>query len=226
MINALREKIKRERLVKKINSKSNSNFSKKTNLYGANIEGCSATRGVVNLNKAFVGMGSYISGYSRLTNCKIGRYCSIASGVEVVECLHPTTLVSTYPIFYKNDDFLPLNQKIESIFNVHKTTQDKQYYCIIGNDVWIGKNVLIKGGITIGDGAVIAMGSVVTKDVPPYAIVGGVPAKVIKYRFDEETIEKMLKIRWWDWDFEKIKENIELFNNPELFLKCFDESKK
>ncbi|WP_299485003.1 CatB-related O-acetyltransferase [uncultured Allomuricauda sp.] len=86
----------------------------------------------------------------------------------------------------------------------------------IGNDVWIGRDAKIMDGVTVGDGSVIATGSIVTKDVPPYAIVGGVPAKVIKYRFDEETIEKLLKLKWWDFSEEKILQNKNFFNEKDI----------
>ena len=88
----------------------------------------------------------------------------------------------------------------------------------IGNDVWVGANVIILPGVTIVDGAVLAAGAVVTKDVEPYAIVGGVPAKLIKYRFSREKREKLLRIKWWNLDEEKIEENIELFYDPDKFL--------
>ncbi len=92
---------------------------------------------------------------------------------------------------------------------------------IIENDVWIGQNVLILPGVTIHNGAICAAGAVVTKDVPPYAIVAGVPAKVVKKRYSDEDIEKLLKIAWWEWDDEKIKTNLEYFYDPQTFIEMF-----
>lgn len=81
----------------------------------------------------------------------------------------------------------------------------------VGNDVWIGCNVVILPGVTIGDGAIVAAGSIVTKDVPPYAIVAGTPARVLRYRWDEKTVERVSRLKWWDWEDERIKDNLELF---------------
>ena len=89
--------------------------------------------------------------------------------------------------------------------------------------MWIGYNVIITMGVTVGDGAVLAAGAVVTKDVPPYTVVGGVPARVIKKRFSDEDIAKLLKIRWWDWDDKKIVENAHLFQNTKAFIDKFYE---
>lgn len=92
---------------------------------------------------------------------------------------------------------------------------------LIGNDVWIGANVVILPGVKVGDGAILAAGAVITKDVEPYTVVGGVPAKIIRKRFDNDMIEMFLKIKWWDWPIEKIEENIELFYQPNIFCKRF-----
>lgn len=96
----------------------------------------------------------------------------------------------------------------------------------IGNDVWIGTIAVILSGVHIGDGAVVGAGAIVTKDVEPYEIVGGVPAKHIRYRFSKEMIASFLRIKWWDWPLSKIEENIELFYQPELFCKTFDPNDK
>lgn len=93
---------------------------------------------------------------------------------------------------------------------------------IIGNDVWIGINSTILNNVVIGDGAVIGAGAVVTKDVSPYSVVGGVPARLIKFRFSEEQIDRLLRIKWWDWPLELISQRIDDFNNVELFISKYD----
>lgn len=129
----------------------------------------------------------------------IGRYCSIANNASIGVLHHRMESLSTHPFQY------------ESRFNsTIKTSPERQenknrgYRTKIGNDVWIGENTVILTGKTIGDGAVIGAGAVVTKDVPPYAIVGGVPAKIIRYRFDEPTIKELLELQWWNLEPEEM----------------------
>lgn len=133
----------------------------------------------------------------------IGKFCSIACGAKFIfnSANHTLSSVSTYPfpIFFEE---WGLNIKDVT------TAWDNKGDIIIGNDVWIGYEAVIMAGVTIGDGAIIGTRAVVTKDVPPYTIVGGVPAKPIRKRFDNETLEELLKIRWWDWSEEKIARNI------------------
>ena len=140
------------------------------------------------------------------TKLKIGKFCSIAPDVRIfLAGEHPTTTVSTYPFNYMfNDgDKLPRNNGSKGDI-------------VIGNDVWIGDGVLILSGVTIGDGAVIAARAVVTRDVVPYSIVGGVPAKIIKMRFNQLTIQELLKIACWDWPIEKINDEIALLSSENL----------
>ncbi len=134
---------------------------------------------------------------ARLT---IGSFCSIAPGVTILlGGEHHTDWVSTFP-------FATAYPTPRALEEQRRTKGD----VIIGNDVWIGLNSLILSGVTIGDGAVIGAGSVVTKDVPPYAIVGGNPAKLIRYRFAREEIDELMRISWWNWSDEKIIANLGL----------------
>lgn len=181
-------------------------------------------------------IGRYTYGYKGLLEyyplaVSIGRYCSINPSSKIWNN-HPTEYVTThpmldYPRFYAWDQYNErkrLCQKYGKHFDnadFENSPLRNNRPVVIGNDVWIGGNVVILPGVHIGDGAVLAAGAVVTKDVEPYAIVGGVPAKVIKYRFDENTIDKFLKIKWWDWDIEEIEKNIELFYQPEAFIRTY-----
>ncbi len=130
-------------------------------------------------------------------NTKIGRYCNIGKQCEIGTVDHPIDWLSTSPIQYNIGGEYSA-QHYDKGFQGR--TFEQVEGCTIGNDVWIGSLSIIKSGVTIGDGAIVAAHSMVTKDVPPYAIVGGVPARIIRYRFDEETIEELLKLRWWDMD--------------------------
>ncbi len=171
----------------------------------------------VSISNSYLGMGTYIGKNSLLDNVKIGSFCSIASNVKIVAATHPINqFVSTHPSFYsilKQAGFSFVNTQL---FNEYRTIDG--WYAIIGNDVWIGSDVTLLGGIRIGDGAVILSSSVVTKDIEPYSIVGGVPAKHLKYRFEPNIIKKLLEIKWWNWGFEKIKSRAKYFIDIDFFL--------
>ena len=133
----------------------------------------------------------------------IGKFCSIACGAKFLfnSANHTMTSLSTYtfPLFY--EEWGLEKEKIAEAW-------DNKGNIVIGNDVWIGYEAVILSGVTIGDGAVIGSRAVVTRDVPPYTIVGGVPARTIRRRFDEQTIEKLLGLKWWHWPEERIKRRI------------------
>lgn len=151
---------------------------------------------------------SYVGMFSIVNNTEIGKFCSISSNFKSGLGTHPKTFISTSPFFYAKK--FALKKSL-----VSKGTIFQEYKPIkIGNDVWIGADVLVHDGVTIGDGAIIASKSVVIKDVPEFSIVGGVPAKLIKYRFSVEIINILMKLKWWDWEFDKLKEHKELFQSP------------
>lgn len=139
----------------------------------------------------------------------IGKYCSIADNVTIfLGGNHRIDWVSTYPFNVLSDCF-PIAKEITG----HPSSKGD---VVIGNDVWIGEGVVILSGVSIGDGAVIGTRAVVTKDVPPYAVVVGVPAKIKKYRFPAEYIEKLEKISWWEWSDEKVNLNVKSLCNNDI----------
>ena len=139
---------------------------------------------------------------------KIGKFCSIACGTKFLfnSANHALDSLSTYPFPLFFEEWNLEKEKVTEAW-------DNRGDIVIGNDVWIGYEAVILSGVTIGDGAIIGTRAVVTKDVPPYTIVGGVPAKPIRKRFDEKVIKELLKIKWWDWTEEKIARNIENIKN-------------
>jgi virginiamycin A acetyltransferase len=140
----------------------------------------------------------------------IGKFCSIACGAKFImnSANHTLSSLSTYPFPVMGcewDETMPVAE-----------AWDNKGDIVVGNDVWIGYDAVILSGVKIGDGAIIGTRAVVTKDVPPYTIVGGIPAKPIKKRFDDETINVLLKIRWWDWPVEKIQSNMKIIRSGDI----------
>ena len=162
-----------------------------------------------------LGRGSYVGPNSHLPRCKVGRYCSIGPEVLVLSGTHPVDdRISTHPCFYsliKQAGFTYVKEQSYDEFLLCRP--DKKYYVEIGSDVWIGARAIILGGVRIGNGAMIAAGSVVTKDVDDYAIVGGVPAKRLRFRFSEDIRANLLKERWWERDEDWILENMYRFSS-------------
>jgi virginiamycin A acetyltransferase len=156
---------------------------------------------------SFVGIHSYVD----KSVSSIGRFCSIAMGAKIGLNNHPMEWVSTHPFLYsKKYEFVNENISLPGV-NDQRT--------IIGNDVWIGANVTILAGVSIGDGAVIGANALVTKDVEPYSVVNGIPAKHVKFRFEENVVKKLMEMKWWNWNDEKIKAKIASFRNPGDFIK-------
>lgn len=188
-------------------------YNNKTRFEGMNKIG---NRSLVSSSE--IGFATYLGERVELPNTKIGRYCAIARDVRVVSTTHPTSkFVSISPVFFST-----IGQCGFSFVSKQKYMEQKYidgFCAIIGNDVWIGEGALIMGGIRIGNGAIIAARAVVTKDVPDYAIVGGVPARVIRYRFDKDKIDFLKQFEWWNKDFKWIRQHSIFFENIDDFIK-------
>ena len=167
-----------------------------------------------------VKLGRYsYSGYDCwLINCEIGNYCSIAGNVYIGGAEHPMEWVSTSPVFQNIRHSGPTKRFV--MYDVKKT---KRTY--IGSDVWIGHGVSVKAGVSIGHGAVIATGAVVTKDVEPYSVVGGCPAKFIKYRFGQDIRERLLTTEWWNLSDDKVAKIAPFIREPDKFLEEIEKIK-
>ncbi|HFI8928582.1 CatB-related O-acetyltransferase [Escherichia coli] len=140
-----------------------------------------------------IGKNTYITEGRISPNVKIGRYCSIARNTNIAGTEHPIDWLTSSPVAYDTEYFPSMRNSRKCVVNDGKTT-------VIGHDVWLGASVIVKRGVKIGDGAIIGAGSVVTKDIPPYAIAAGVPAKVLRYRFSPEVIAKLMELKWWEFE--------------------------
>ena len=173
--------------------------------------------------KGIIGICSYIGQDSKVYG-KVGRFTSIGAGVEVITGVHPykAPFVSTSPLFIsdRNQTGLVIVEE-NKLDELRYADEANRYEVVIGNDCWIGYKASIISGVTIGDGAVVLSHALVTKDVPPYAIVGGIPAKIIGYRYEEKQIESLLKIKWWNFPLSNIIENKDLFLDIDKFILNF-----
>jgi phosphonate metabolism protein (transferase hexapeptide repeat family) len=165
----------------------------------------------VSLINSTIGDHTFVQKNTAINCADIGKFCSIAPSVTIGPGQHPTDFVSSHPAFYSEKQPIAKTFSDAESFIPGKRVK-------IGHDVWIGINCVISDDVTIGTGAVVAAGAVVTKDIPEYAIVGGVPAKVIRYRFDKEKQSQLLKSQWWNWSDEQLKKRQSEFIKMETFL--------
>jgi len=163
------------------------------------------------ISNSFIGDFVYVGERTQIRNTTIGKFCSIASDVKIGLGMHPTNFISTFPAFFSTKKQCQFTFAIKNHFEEMGSAK-------IGNDVWIGVNAIIMDNVTIEDGAIIAAGSVVTKDVEPYAIVGGCPARLIRKRFSDDKIEKLLKLKWWNKEYSWLKENYTLLTDSQALF--------
>ena len=171
--------------------------------------------GHVQVNSSTMGDYSYVGRNSRIVYADIGKFCSIGGESKIGMGTHTLDLLSTSPIFTEKRN--GTRQSWVKTSTIHPFERVR-----IGNDVWIGQCVMIMGGVNVGDGAVIGAGAIVTKDVPPYAIVAGVPAKIIRYRFSDEVISRLCEINWWNLPEEEIRNSIGLFQQTPVNIPLVD----
>ena len=165
---------------------------------------------------AVVGDYSFFAGYNQVYYANIGKFCSVASFVRINTTNHPTyTRIAQHHFTYRSELF-GFGEDDAEFF-----AQRKENAVTVGNDVWIGHNAVIMPGVIIGNGAVIGTGAVVTKDVEPYSVVAGVPAKKMKMRFPDNLIVKIERLKWWDWDHQTLKERLPDFRDMGEFVRKY-----
>ena len=168
-------------------------------------------------SESHIGSYSYLFGHNDIYNCTLGKFNSIATGVRINPVQHPMRdRVAAHHLTYRAAHY-GLGEDDPAIIDWRR-----QLTVTTGHDVWIGHNAIIIGGVTRGNGAVVAAGAVVTHDVAPFEIVGGVPAQHIGWRYDAETIAALQRICWWDWSHETLKERLKDFNDVPQFIKSYD----
>ena len=196
----------------------------KTSFIGFSVicEGSNGFAQPATIASSYLGFASYIAAHSHIQKTRIGRYSSIGPNVRCIFGRHPSSqFVSTHPSFFSLTPPVNLQLTEKQRFEEFPKPKDQKgrYTISIGNDVWIGANVSIMDGVSIGDGAIVAANALVNKDVAPYTVVGGIPAKQIKKRFDDADIEFLLGVCWWDRPLSWIQENAQYFENIERLKK-------
>jgi len=168
-----------------------------------------------NISESSIDDFSYTSEYCQIIYSTIGKFCNIASLVRINPGQHPMHKATQHHMLYRKSMF-GFGEDDEEFFDWRKKKQVQ-----IGHDTWIGHGAVIMGGVNVANGSVIGAGAIVTKDIPAYAVAVGNPARIIKYRFDEKTIRDLEEIKWWDWEYQKIKKSLEDFNNINRFIEKY-----
>lgn len=194
-------------------------FYKRVVIIDSILEGINILFDHTQVISSTLGMHTYVQKRSSIVNAEIGKFCSIASNVSIGPGIHKIDGVSTHPSFYLINTPLIKSYVNKDMFESSKRT-------FIGHDVWIGEGVVIIDGVKIGTGAIIAAGAVVTKDVNPYSIVGGVPAKHIKYRFELDIVDLLLKSEWWNYSDDWFLNNTDLMYNTSHFINYLKNDQK
>ena len=184
-------------------------------IVGSKISNKTKISSPCHIQNSNLGDYSYIASNSYINNTQIGKFCSIGINFSCGLGIHPLNGVSTSPMFYSNK-----KQNGFSMTDNLKTIESNKV--TIGNDVFIGANVTILDGVNVGNGVVIGACSFVNKDIPDYAIVGGSPAKVLRYRFNEDIIRKFLIIKWWDWDYSSLSKVENFFFEVDNFIEKYE----
>ena len=179
-------------------------------LQEATVDKTAAICSGVRFYRGKIGRYSYIGNNSFVTDTDIGSFTSISTDCYIGGTAHPLDWVSTSPVFHKWENIMKKNFAWHEFPIFNRT--------VIGNDVWIGNRVMIKAGVKIGNGAVVGMGSVVTKDIGEYEIWAGNPARFIRKRFDDETVQKLATLQWWDWSDNELSKTAEIFNSPQQLI--------
>lgn len=194
-------------------------ISEKAYIYNSFLEGNNLVLENAVLVNSYLGICSYLSAGAKMIGVKIGKYTCIGPDVRIITGQHPTSgFVSLHPAFYSTKNVIGYSYVEQDKFPELRYAEG-EYSVIIGNDVWIGMGVHIMEGVTIADGSIIAAGAVVVKNTEPFEIVGGIPAKHIRYRFSKEERIKLSEIQWWNRDLKWIKEHAEEFDDIKEFVK-------
>lgn len=218
--NWYRKTIKQQAIIKQINKLNILHTQPQRIGSLLRVEESTCLQDLKTINPCEVGFMTYFGGGCEIRNAKVGRYCSIGKNVTIGLYNHPIDFLTTHPICFQGGIKL-IDDKYNKKLTRKSAFKTTNIPVTIENDVWIGHHAIIKSGVIIHTGAIVGAGAVVTKDVPPYAIVAGNPAKIFKYRFEPEVITALLASKWWTYDLAEIEPSIG-YDNVASILEVFD----